>query len=311
ELVMLRALGLGDFLTAVPAYRAIAREFPEHYRVLAAPIELAPLARLCGDIDEVVDTHELEALDASFHETDVAINLHGRGPQSHSLLLATHPKQMIAFRNEEIAQSASAPQWRKDEHEVTRWCRLLQESGIAADPRDLHLTTPRPCTLHAGAVVLHPSAASEARRWPVEKWIELASRLHATNVRLVITGTPHEFRRCRLIARAAHLPIEYVLAGHTTIEELASIVSVARAVICGDTGVAHLATAFRTPSVLLFGPTSPAAWGPPQHRSYHRVLWRGMQGDPHGDRVHPGLAAIEVDEVFNELISLLETPKAG
>ncbi|CNG86795.1 transferase [Mycobacterium tuberculosis] len=72
---------------------------------------------------------------------------------------------------------------------------------------------------------------------------------------------------------------------------MAALVAAARLVVCGDTGVAHLATAFRTPSVLLFGPTPPGRWGPPG-RAEHRVLWAGRPGDPHGREPSPGLLEI-------------------
>ena len=57
RLVVLRALGLGDLLTAVPALRALARAFPDHERVLLAPAELRPLVALMGDaVHVVIDT---------------------------------------------------------------------------------------------------------------------------------------------------------------------------------------------------------------------------------------------------------------
>ncbi|MDP8970228.1 MAG: hypothetical protein M3N52_06995, partial [Actinomycetota bacterium] len=71
---------------------------------------------------------------------------------------------------------------------------------------------------------------------------------------------------------------------------LAALVAGAGRVVCGDTGVGHLATALRTPSVLLFGPTSPARWGPPPDRPWHRALWAGSDGrasHPHPHAPHP------------------------
>ncbi|MDQ3822907.1 MAG: glycosyltransferase family 9 protein, partial [Actinomycetota bacterium] len=75
-------------------------------------------------------------------------------------------------------------------------------------------------------------------------------------------------------------------------------------VVCGDTGVAHLATAFATPSVVLFGPTPPSLWGPPPGRTWHRALWAGGRGDPHADAPHPGLLEIRVDDVLAALAAL-------
>ncbi|HET9028699.1 MAG TPA: glycosyltransferase family 9 protein [Candidatus Aquilonibacter sp.] len=311
RLVMLRALALGDFLTAVPAYRALARAFPGHYRVLAAPVALAPLAELCGDIDEVVDTAALSPLDPALAGADVAVNLHGRGPQSHRLLLETEPRRLIAFAHPDISGFEAAPAFRQDEHEVRRWCRLLEESGIRTDPRDLDLRAAPYCGPHRGAVVLHCGASSESRRWPIAAWIELAAQLHRDGYRVVFTGTQREFRRARVIARNAGVPIDRVTAGRTTVTELVSLVAAARAVVCGDTGVAHVATAVGTPSVVLFGPISPASWGPPRERRQHRVLWRGRIGDPHAAVVDPGLASITVEEVRRELDALLDTPRAG
>ena len=78
--------------------------------------------------------------------------------------------------------------------------------------------------------------------------------------------------------------------------QLAALVARAELVICGDTGVGHLATAYRTPSVLLFGPTPPARWGP--RRGPHTVLWAGRTGDPHGTDPDPGLLELRPEDVL-------------
>nr|WP_249355415.1 glycosyltransferase family 9 protein [Nocardia farcinica] len=54
--------------------------------------------------------------------------------------------------------------------------------------------------------------------------------------------------------------------------------------VCSDTGVGHLATAFGTPSVVLFGPNPPAWWGPPPQRRRHVALWGRAHRLRHGVR---------------------------
>jgi ADP-heptose:LPS heptosyltransferase len=300
-IVVLRALKLGDLLTAVPALRALRRAFPEERLVLAAPAGLAPLALHTGSVDRVVDTAPLAPLDASLGGAALAVNLHGRGPQSTARLAETGPGRLVAF------DLPGQPIWRAAEHERARWCRLLSESGIPADPADLCVAPPDldPPTAAVGATVLHPGAASGARRWPVERWAELARHLVDQGDRLVITGDPSERSLAEDLARRARLDGACVLAGRTTLLDLLAVVAAARRVVCGDTGMAHLASALATPSLVLFGPTPPSAWGPPTSGP-HLALWRGATGDPHAGEPFPGLLAISVAEVIEGLGHLVE-----
>lgn len=306
KIVILRALKLGDFLTGVPAYRALRRAFPDDHIVLAAPRALAPLIALTrGAIDRLVDTGELAPLAPELHDAALAVNLHGRGPESHRLLLATRPRRMIAFRNEAVPESADGARFDASEHEVARWCRLLSHAGITADPHELDLDVP-PVSVPRGlrgATLVHPGASSESRRWPIDRWIEVVRAEQRLGRPVVITGDSDEIERARTIAFAAGVPEMHVFAGRTSLHELAAFVASAGRIVCGDTGVAHLASAYRRPSVVLFGPIAPTVWGPPQ-RSIHRVLWNGTTGDPHADRVDPGLLAIPAERVIAALDGL-------
>lgn len=305
-LLVLRALGLGDFLTGVPAYRALARAFPTHRRVLAAPRALhALLPLLGGAFDAAVDANPLEPLGEHAPAPDVAVNLHGCGPQSHALLAALGPRRLIAFAHPAVPESASNPRWCADEHEVLRWCRLLTESGIPADPADLDLAAPlAPAPpAFAGATIVHPGAASASRRWPAERFAAVARHCARRGDTVIVTGAPQERALTAEVRRLAHLPREADLGGRTNVLELAALVAGAGRLISGDTGVAHLASAYRVPSLVLFGPVSPAQWGPPR-RAQHRTLWAGRNGDPHAPQTDPGLRALATRRVLRELSQL-------
>lgn len=284
--VVLRALGLGDFLTGVPAYRGLRRAFPDCELVLAAPSSLAPLLPLTGVAARLLDVRGLAPVPWPALPPQVAVNLHGKGPQSHRLLRELRPGRLVAF----ACPSAGVPDgpvWRYDEHEIRRWCRLLGDSGVPADPAELDLARPAAAAPAPGAVVVHPGAASESRRWPADRFAGVADAFRSEGHRVVVTGCAGERPVGLAVADAAGIPAGHVLAGRTGLTELAAQVAAATLVISGDTGVAHLATAYRRPSVVLFGPTPPRLWGPPD-RPYHAALWRGdRRSDPHGADPHP------------------------
>jgi ADP-heptose:LPS heptosyltransferase len=293
-ILALRALGVGDLVTAVPALRGLRTAFPEQALVLAAPAWLTPLVELIGGIDHVVPTTGLDP-DTTLPAAAIAVNLHGRGPESHRLLRASGPGSLWAFRSAE-AGHRDGPSWDEDEHEVHRWCRLLRHHGVPADETDLALAVPA-IPVPPDVTIIHPGAKSPARRWPAARFAAVARHLDAAGHRVLVTGSSAERDLALRVAAAAGL--DAAAAPVTGLAELAGLVAHARLVISGDTGIAHLATAYRVPSVVLFGPVSPSRWGPPD-RPYHRALWRGTRSEP-GDRpgpVHPALLAIGEQDVL-------------
>lgn len=298
-LVALRALGLGDFLCGVPAYHALARGFPRHRRILALPRALHPLTALLeGAFHEAVDVAPLGPLPAALGPIDVAVNLHGSGPQSHRVLLREQPRQLIAFAHPDISETVGGPRWDVREHERRRWCRLLRSAGIEADADALSIAIPAldGARFPSGAVIVHPGAASGARRWPAARFAAVA-RVLAADGPVLLTGAPEECELAKRVAVLAGRRGVAAIAGQTSLLELAALVARAPCVISGDTGIAHLASAYGTPSIVLFGPTSPASWGPPA-RPQHRVLWSGSVGDPHTNVVDAGLLTVTVEDVL-------------
>ncbi|WP_084723022.1 glycosyltransferase family 9 protein [Streptomonospora alba] len=297
RLLVLRALGLGDFLTAVPALRALERAHPGWRAHVAAPSAHADLLALAGLEWALLPTQGPATPSWPYaRPPDTAVNLHGSGPESVRALRALAPRRLWTHAHPE-AGGHPGPPWPEGTHDVDLWCGLLAYYGVSADPGDLRLPLPRARAEPAGAVVVHPGAAFPARRWPPERFAAVARHLADRGLEVVVTGSADERPLALEVAQEAGIGRERVLAGRTALPELAALVARAALVVCGDTGTAHLATAYSTPSVVLFGPVDPGLWGPRIDTSRHAVLWYGEGGDPHGGTCDPGLLRIGVSEV--------------
>lgn len=306
-LLGLRPLGLGDFCTAVPAWRALRRQHPDHTIILAAGRWQLPLVALCPAIDALVDAEPLAQLPDGLIGVDLAVNLHGHGPRSTEVLRGLTPVRLVTFTTDRIDESGHAIPWDEDEHEVERWCRLVASAGAEADPTELDLLPPREPTALPDSTVVHVGASSGARRWPPDRWARTVHRLIADGHRIVLTGNRAERPLVAAVADEVGPDRIVDLAGRTSIEDLTALVADSRLVLSADTGIAHLATAYRRPSVVLFGPTPPALWGPPSNGP-HRAIWTGRSGDPHAGNVDPGLLEIEPVDVLTAVDELLATP---
>ncbi|MEV6793318.1 glycosyltransferase family 9 protein [Streptomyces sp. NPDC051320] len=300
-MLVLRALGLGDLLAGVPALRGLRRAFPGHEIVLALPPGLREAALATGTVDTVFPAEAPGRGVPSLRgwpgpPPDLAVDLHGNGPESHDALAELCPRRLLSYARPEAALDAP-PRWRDDEHERARWCRFLAAYGIPADPDDVALPRPAGPSLAPGAVVVHPGADSAARRWPADRYAEVVGRLRADGHRTVLTGGPGEDELCGYIAARAGLDRRDVLCGGLPFGELSALVAGAALFVSGDTGPAHLAVAHGTPSVTLFGPVAPHLWGPPSV-DRHVALWHpGPPGDPHGTEPDPLLLHIAPHQV--------------
>lgn len=113
---------------------------------------------------------------------------------------------------------------------------------------------------------LNPGAEyGPAKRWPADRFAAVALEAQRQwNCRWVILGgagdvaIAHEI--AHTLARAGYPPI--VLAGQTSLRELAAVLKLCRVVLTNDTGPMHLSAAVGTPVIALFGSTSPELTGP-------------------------------------------------
>jgi ADP-heptose:LPS heptosyltransferase len=299
HVVALRALGLGDLCTAIPALRGLRRATSPARLTLATPASLHPLADLAGVADDFVAVAGLaEPLPVTVHGAVLAVNLHGRGPESTRRLRATRPQRLVSYRPVGGTPPVSTPTerfepWNAYDHDTERWSALVETA--TQQPVDRLDRVIRTATPPADHVVVHPGASSRARRWPLDRFAAVIDALQERGHRVVVTGSPGERALGDRLGRRC--PGVQVTSGTTGILDLVDLLAGARLVVSGDTGVAHLAAALRRPTVTLYGPTSPAQWGLADDGALHTMLWAGRTGDPHGDTPHGGLLAISVSDV--------------
>ncbi len=297
-LLALRALKLGDLLVAVPALKGLRRRFPEHRVVLATSGWLAPVVQLVDAVDDVLPAAGLSRpLDIEPGTVDVAVNLHGCGPESGDLLAAIRPARLIAHRPD----ASDGPRWVDGMLERARWVRLVGSFGAPADPDDVVISVPGAPAVAPRAAVVHVGAFYGSRRWPVERFAAVVRALTAAGEHVVLTGSGEDRPRAVAVADASGLPRAQVLAGALDLPGFAAVIAAARVVVSVDTGAAHLASAYGIPSVVIFGPAPPEEWGPPP--GPHIVLTDASRrrGDIFADEADPALLAVGADDVLAAL----------
>lgn len=158
--------------------------------------------------------------------------------------------------------------------------------------------------------ILNPGAGWGAKRWPAERYGQVARALAKCGVQSVVNYGPGE----EDLARASEAASEGAArAFQLSISELIALTRRAKLFIGGDTGPLHLAAALRVPVVAIFGPTDPARNGPYGTRSV--VLRNPASTTTHArnPRSDEAMLAIGVENVVDAAQALLvgKTAEAG
>lgn len=106
--------------------------------------------------------------------------------------------------------------------------------------------------------ILNPGGNNHAKRWPADRFAQLADHLHNDhNLAVLINGSPAEADLCEEIITLAESKLISLPALGNTLGALKPIIDGSSIVITNDTGPRHIAAAFGTPLITLFGPTDP------------------------------------------------------
>lgn len=290
RVLVIKLGALGDFLLALGPMQAIRRDHPSARLTLLTRAPYLDLAQASGLFDEIwVDSApKLNPL------AWLALRRKLRGGRFRRVYdLQTSDRSAGYFR---LLGGAGGPEWcgkvpgcshrhvydaPSPLHTVERQREQLAIAGVDDVPlSDLgFLDAPIADRLPARPFVLLIPGASPgrpAKRWPADRFGDLAARLDAQDLGTAVAGTAGEGDLAHAIQAAA--PEALDLTGATSLPELAAFARAARLVIGNDTGPTHLAALAGAPTLALFSADSdPGRTGP---RGPHtRVLQRDDLAD--------------------------------
>jgi ADP-heptose:LPS heptosyltransferase len=316
---------LGDVVLSLPALRAIRQKFPQAKITVAVGNSAAPIVELSGYSDATMAVDRVGLRDgpkplaligiARFVKQvrqakfDFVIDLHSLSETNLLGFLSGAPRRLYArrpgrsvdylsnFRPQPPIEDNSS-----SKHAIDRYLDVLIPLGIRDAPRVPRLRTRaeddayveqllRKEKAHQETMLvgLFPGAGHPGRRWPLERFGELAEMLVRNDgVRIIAFAGPEE--RAFVKEMRARLPRSTVFFDRLTIPQLAAALVRLSAFVSNDTGPMHIATAVGTSVVALLDRPTPNSFIPIEDR--HRVIYSHRITEMTTDEVYAATRAL-------------------
>lgn len=292
RIAVLRALHLGDLLTAIPGLRALRAGFPEaEITFIGLPWARDFLRRYpyldrfreCPSYPGIPETPlDRERLGSFLCEEraygyDLAIQIHGNGKMSNGFIRDLDAKCTAGYHPPDDSgpwPTITLP-YPDDRHEVLRVLGLMEYLGAPAGSTEMELPVlpiereelSRLLERHGvqpgqRLVGINAGARAPTRRWEPGRFALVADtsreRWSAT---IVLTGGPSEQEIAGAVQATMRGPA-INLAGETSLGMLAALMERCSLFVTNDSGPSHVATAIGVPSVTVFGPADVRRWAP-------------------------------------------------
>lgn len=151
-------------------------------------------------------------------------------------------------------------------------------------------------------ICISPGSPRTRKKWGIQYYAELINLLiQKTSEKIIILWALSEIEDAKTLMHLAKEK-ELVLAPPTTFNQAAALLKKSKLLICNDGGLNHLAVAIETPSLAIFGNTSPNVWSPegliPNHYHISNPDWPRMRDNSFG---------VRPDSVFDKIKNILES----
>ncbi|AMJ45269.1 glycosyltransferase family 9 protein [Corynebacterium stationis] len=290
RIAVLRGGGLGDVMFSMPAITALADAYPDaSITLLCTPAAVSLLQDRPGPVSEVVELPISQGVRpgrenpwqiAEFlkrmkeRHFDLAVQLHGGGRYSNPFLLELGARHTVGTCTPDAVPLERNLPYVYYQHEMLRALEVVGLAGAEVrdlEPRIVARRTEREVARQYRTgqrlLTIHPGATDPRRRWPVERFAEIARRAVAADWQVLVVGDAADMEAAERIARDAG---GRSLAGSLTLSELVGVLAESDVVLGNDSGPRHLALAVGTRTVGLYWVGNLINAGP-LGRGKHRV----------------------------------------
>ena len=282
--LIVRLGALGDIVHAVPAAAALRRAYPDARIDWLVDLRHRPIVDLITVVDRaiVLQRSNLRGwVDVTRQlrgsRYDAAIDLQGL-LKSAILARASGASRVIGFSIWHLREQTARPFYTETDrrgrleadHVIVKNLRLLTAVGIADDRVEFplaHVESPALAAVRAAIgpdapfALVNPGAAWPNKRWPAERYGEVAAFVREVRgLPSIVLWGPGEEGLAGAVSEASGGSAR--LAPRTSLADLLALSRAASLMISGDTGPLHIAAAAGTPIVAIFGPTDPHRNGP-------------------------------------------------
>ncbi len=274
NILLVRFSAIGDILLLTPLVRALRRRHPDARITVVTRAAFAPLLAHNPRLTSVIGWDPLTPLAelgqrlkllGFTHKLDLHGSLRSRALRWHvGGRWTTYPKHWVARA---MLIHTRRDVYRDRRPVAERYFDAARELDVTPDGGSLEVFLSRAELEGAQAflasrglgvsrqlIAIAPGAAHFTKRWPPHHWIALVRRLVEAGNDVVALGGPDDLGVAQAVA-AAGGERAVSAAGAFDLPGSAALLKRARALVSGDTGLMHLATAVETPVVALFGPT--------------------------------------------------------
>ncbi len=285
--ILLRSTNwIGDAIMTTPAIRTIRHNFPKaEISVLVHPW-VADVFKASPHIDRIINYNKKTShkglsgmlrlsKELKKEKFDLTILLQNAFEAALITYMAGIPLRAGYSRDCRgllLSHAVSLKKSRKNIHQVHYYQGLLTDLGLTAGSDELFLAInpedkSRAVKLidedHPGSLIgLNPGAAyGPAKRWPAEKYAELAEKLiKKINCQILVFGTEADRQTAGIIKQCSGRVVD--LTGKTSLSEAMALIDLCNAFVTNDSGLMHIAAALKTPLAAIFGSTNPVTTGP-------------------------------------------------